>query len=230
MNNGSGSIGAKEEEDWIPMFFSAANTYSVMLAKELDADLHILSQSGWGVLCSWDNNPHANLPDIYEKVCGAAYGKRNLELGAQDTYDFSSWQPDTIIINLGTNDGVAFEQPEWTDEKTGERFWQKILEDNTFDPESITRFENAVINFLYKLRKYNKNARILWVYGMLGYVMRPYIQHAIDVYQKETNDTFVNYLDLPSCTPLQEGARHHPGIESHRLAAKTIFEFIKQNK
>ena len=29
-----------------------------------------VSQSGWGVLSGWDNNPDHNVPSCYEKICG----------------------------------------------------------------------------------------------------------------------------------------------------------------
>ena len=41
----------------------------------------------------------------------------NERLGTHNDYDFSSWQPDIVIVNLGTND-EAFNNPEWKDELT----------------------------------------------------------------------------------------------------------------
>ena len=39
--SGEGLFGAKEEEDWIPMFFSALKDYAYLTAKELDAEYQI---------------------------------------------------------------------------------------------------------------------------------------------------------------------------------------------
>ena len=226
ITSGEGTIGAFVEQDWISMIFSACRDYPILLGQILDADVRILSQSGWGVLSSWDNNPHNNLPSIYEKICGLCYGEQNESLGAQKEHDFLSWQPDVIVVNLGTNDGGAFGQPAWKDETTGETFEQITRKDNTLDPFCIERFEKAVKNFLYCLRKHNPNAKILWVYGMLGDLMQPYIEHAILCYQQETNDSFVDFLLLPQITQETTGSRSHPGLPSHQDAANRIAERI----
>ncbi|WP_341349716.1 hypothetical protein [Clostridium butyricum] len=72
------------------MWFSTTNNYAVITSKKLDADFRILSQSGWGVLCGWDNNPNHALPRYYEQVCGVVNGKINEELGAFNYNDFES--------------------------------------------------------------------------------------------------------------------------------------------
>lgn len=72
ITSGEGAIGAKQEEDWISMWFSVENNYAHMIATDLNADFRIVSQSGWGVHSSWDNDPKAALPKYYRRVCGLA--------------------------------------------------------------------------------------------------------------------------------------------------------------
>lgn len=227
ITSGEGTIGAKEEEDWISMWFTSINNYAVITSKELDADFRIISQSGWGVLSSWDNNPNAALPKYYEKVCSVINGQRNKELGAYEENDFEDWQPDVIVVNLGTNDGGAFNSPEFRDEKTGETFKQRLNEDGSYNEEDINKFEEAVVKFLYKLRKYNKDSKILWVYGMLGIPMMPYIYRAVDTYKKESKDTKVSIAHLTNTTDETVGSRSHPGVLNHNIAAKELVEVIK---
>lgn len=222
ITSGEGTIGAQGEEDWISMIFSASHNYGFMLGQKLDADVRIISQSGWGILSSWDNNPHCAIPPIYDKVCGLVYGDHNASLGAQDDYDFSTWQPNVIVVNLGTNDGSAFIQPEWKDETTGEHFEQLSLEDGSFEGTCVKRLEDAIIAFLHKLHAHNPNAKILWVYGMLGNPMKDIILHAITSYQKENADTFVDFLELPDTTDETVGSRFHPGVPAHKKAAELI--------
>ena len=195
-----GTIGALSEEDWISMIFSASSGYPWIIANKLNADIRVISQSGWGVLSSWDNNPHCNIPSIYDKICGVAYGDKNQALGAQQPNDFTSWQPDFIIVNLGTNDGGAFTQPAYLDPNTNEVFQQISLSEDNFEPTCIKRFETAIEDFLYQLRSYNPNSYILWCYGMLGITMKPYILHAIQSYQLKTNDCKVEFLELVDTT------------------------------
>lgn len=226
ITSGEGLIGAFKEDDWISMFFSAYRDYPILLGETLDADVRIISQSGWGVLSSWDNNPYKTLPGIYSKVCGLCYGEQNEALGAQREHDFLSWQPDVIVVNLGTNDGGAFSQPAWQDEATGETFHQVTLEDQSLDPFCTERFEKAVLHFIYQLREHNPKAKILWVYGMIGDLMQPYIEHAISKYQHETNDSNVDFLLLPNITEESTGSRSHPGLPAHQDTANRIAERI----
>ena len=228
ITSGEGAIGAIGEEDWIPMWFSAINNYSKMTAAAMNAEYRIMSQSGWGVLSGWDNNPHSNIPEYYEKVCGILSGERNEALGALKENDFDSWQPDVVVVNLGTNDVGAFNSPEWKDEVTGKTYKQHRNEDGTFKEEDLRSFEKAAENFLSKLRKYNKNAIIIWVYGMLGIPIMPSIYRAVDNYTKKSGDKKVSVFQLPNTTEETFGARSHPGILAHEKAAKELTGYIKQ--
>ena len=57
ITSGEGAIGAAGEEDWVSPFFSAVNHYAQMTADALGAEWRIVSQSGWGLLSSWDKRP-----------------------------------------------------------------------------------------------------------------------------------------------------------------------------
>jgi len=227
ITSGEGSIGAKKEEDWIPMWFTSNNNYAVIASKELNADFRIISQSGWGVLCSWDNNPYCAIPKYYEKICGVVNGKKNNELGAFKENDFEIWQPDIIVVNLGTNDEGAFHNSEFIDEKTGQSYKMHMDSDGKYNDKDINKFEKAINSFLVKLRKYNRNAKIVWAYGMLKAPIMEYIYEAINKYKKENKDDRVWITQLPDTTNETIGARMHPGILSHRNAAKSLVNMIK---
>jgi lysophospholipase L1-like esterase len=228
ITSGEGSIGAKAEEDWISMWFSAIDNYSTLTAEALNAEYRIISQSGWGVLTSWDNNLHANIPEYYEKVCGILTGEKNEALGAFKENDFDSWQPDVVVVNLGTNDGGAFYSPQWKDEVTGETHKQRLNEDGTFNEKDLKSFEMAAVNFLIKLRKYNKSAHIIWAYGMIGIPMMPAIYRAALTYIKKTGDRKVSVFQLPNTNDETVGARNHPGKLAHEKAAKELTWHIKE--
>ena len=224
ITSGEGAIGARCEQDWIPMFFSAFRTYAVLTADALRADFHIVSQSGWGVVSSFDNNPHKALPDYYEYVCGVVAGERNRRLGANELYRFEQWQPDAVIINLGANDAGAFRQEEaWYDPATGERFKQTLG-----DPKDIERFKDKAVSFLEKIRSYNSKAHMVWAYGMAGREMLPYIHEAVERYTKRSGDSRVSVAELPENNRDTMGARQHPGAESHRQSAGVLANHLKQ--
>lgn len=228
ITSGEGAIGARAETDWIPMWFSAVDNYTAMTAEALNAEYRVLSQSGWGVLTSWDNNPHANLPDYYEQVCGLLTGENNKALGAFDKNDFDSWQPDVVVVNLGSNDGGAFHSPEWVDTATGKAYKQRLKADGTFEDEDLMTFEEAVVRFLIKLRTYNPNAPIIWAYGMLGLPMMPAIYRAVNAYSRQTGDKQVSIFQLPNTRDETWGARQHPGKLAHAEAARELTGYLKE--
>ena len=228
LTSGEGTIGSKVENDWIPMFFSSVRNYVNMTCEFIQADVRILSQSGWGVLSGWDNNPHSALPEYYEKICGLLKGEKNMEIGALEEYDFDEWQPDAVVVHLGTNDAVAFDQPEWRNDITGEIFQQKKDEKGNFLESDIKRFEEAVVHFLEKIRLHNKNAHIVWLYGMMGYTMTAPICRAIDHYCEQNRDFKVTFLQLPKTAEQMLGARSHPGIDAHKIAADILKEELRE--
>lgn len=211
ITSGEGAIGAKSEEDWIPMWFSAIDNYAVMTAQAVNAEYRIVSQSGWGVRSSWDNNQSFNIPNYYGQVCGLLTGDNNADLGAHLPYDFDSWQPDAVIVNLGTNDGSACRNA-----------------DGTYDEEAVQEFERLAERFLNKLRQHNPRAHIVWAYGMLGTPMLPAINRAVDAYVGNTGDNQVSVLELPNTTDETVGARTHPGKPAHERAAVTLASCLKK--
>lgn len=198
ITSGEGTIGAKEETDWVPMLFTALRNYTAITAEALNADYRVFSQSGWGVLTSWDNNPHGNIPAYYEQICGVLIGERNEALGAFADHDFTSWQPDVVVVNLGTNDGGAFYSPAWTDPISGKVYKQRLNEDGTFNEEDVQAFENATERFLVKLRNCNPTAHIVWAYGMLGTPMMSAIYRAVDAYKKKRGIAVCPYSNCPT--------------------------------
>ncbi|HOQ07415.1 MAG TPA: SGNH/GDSL hydrolase family protein [Clostridiales bacterium] len=226
ITSGEGTVGALCEQDWIPMWFSAVDNYTYMTAKALDADYRVISQSGWGVLTSWDNNPNCNIPRYYEQICGILPKENCTVPEAFSLNDFDSWQPDVVVVNLGTNDANAFNSPEWRDEKTGVRHKQRLNEDGTYNEEDLATFENAVVGFLHKLRKYNESAHIVWAYGMCGAPLMPSVCRAVDTYTRSTGDRKVSVFQIPNTTNETMGSRYHPGRPAHEKAAKELAGFI----
>lgn len=56
ITSGEGCSGAEKEMTWNSFCFNAVDHYAYMAAKELGAVYHCISQSGWGVFCSWEGN------------------------------------------------------------------------------------------------------------------------------------------------------------------------------
>lgn len=69
-------------------------TYGSIAARNLNADLITVAWSGKGVIYNYDDDKTDPLPALYD---------RTLPASPASAWDFS-WQPDVVVINLGTND------------------------------------------------------------------------------------------------------------------------------
>lgn len=228
ITSGEGSYGAKTESDWVPMYMSYSRDYAKLTADALGADAYMISKGGWGVLSSWDNDPDCSIPSRYEQLCGLCCGLKNESLGAFAPYDFSTRKTDAVIVNLGTNDASAFQQPAWSDPATGRTFKQRLNPDGTYREEDLNRFKDAVVSFLKMIRRHNPQAHIVWCYGMLGYDLSLAINDAVNRYSKEYGDHNVIFLQLPNTTEETVGSNDHPGELSHRRAARVLTEYLRE--
>lgn len=226
ITSGEGLFGAKEETDWIPMFFSAIKNYTYQVAQMLDADYRIISQSGWGVYCGWDNNIEHAIPKYYKQICGLMRDDESVKSGSTQLYDFGKWQPDYVVVNLGTNDASAFEQPQWIDDKNNKKYKLRKKSDGSYNSDDIGLIQEAIKEFIGLIRECNPKAKIVWCYGMLGAALNDSISDAVSKYVSETKDNNVSYLKLPDTTDETVGSRQHPGYKSHKSAAKVLAEYL----
>jgi len=222
VTSAEGTIGAKCEQDWIASLFSHVNSYPYMIGKKLDAEVRVFSQSGWGAYASWDCIERCAVPKYYEEICSLVdpgYFDKN---GFYEPWDFTKWQPDAVIINLGTNDDGAFHNND-CDNKELLR-----MENDMYIEKDRLKVRTAMVDFLKVLRKNNPGAAIIWAFGILGYMMEPTIKEAIDIYIRESNDMDVRYVRLPEITDEMTGSRWHPGRKAHEVMADIIEKEINE--
>jgi hypothetical protein len=227
ITTGEGTMGAQGDMDWLTMYMSCMPAYARLTADALDADFHVLSASGWGILSGWDNDPRHALPLVYEKTCGTVGGARNAALGAGAPWDFSAWQPDALVINLGTNDDGAFRSPAWLAPETGRTFQEHLAPDGSYLPADAARLSEAVAAALAKFRHCNPHTKLVWAYGMLGGALWPILHEGIRQYRQATGDAAVYSIALPDTLPADFGSRGHAGVRSHQAAACVLTEFLR---
>lgn len=227
ITSGEGAMGNGEDEDWISFFFSHVNSYPYLVSKKLDADYQVFSQSGWGVYCSWDNKPQFCIPKYYEDVCSVLVHHDLDKYLVREKYDFSSFETDVVVINLGTNDDGAFHSDSYTDELGN--VYKLRMENDTYVSEDAKKVEDAIYEFLKIVRKNNSKAKILWPLGMLGSGLSPVVQEAIKRFNSDCNDD-VTFIALPNITKEDTGARFHPGRKSHEKCAEIIADYISGGK
>lgn len=227
ITSGVGAIGSVSEvEDEIADFYSAVNNYSRMTADALHAEFRCISQSGWGIVSDWKNDVRNVMPAVYTEVSGVSTGAQNVMAGAQEENDFASWQPDVVIINLGTNEQVAFDKPAWTIPETGVQHKLRRLENGDFHPEDVEWIARGVRDFLVLLREKNPGAKLVWCIGMMGNEILPVIQRGVTLYKERSSDENCFLLELPDTTADTMGALQHPGVKSHQRAAEVLTRFL----
>lgn len=201
--SGEGSMGSPADTEWQTTWFSSAFNYARLTAQNLGADYRIISQSGWGVYSAYDNNIHNNIPSYYEYVCGVVPGNKG---GNQNLNDFNSWVPDIVVIGLGSNDQGAWYGPDF-------------VEDGITYKSDYQKVEDAMFNFLVKLRRYNQNAYLAWLFfeGNTEVITR--IQNALNRFQS-SGDRNSGLILLPQFPTT--GARDHPAADAHLQTSKIL--------
>lgn len=221
LTSGEGLYGAREEDMFASAWFGAAPGFPQRTADLSGGECRIVSQSGWGLRSDWRNNPRHALPDWYERVCGPAPGAAVEALGAQMPCDFGAWRADAVIVNLGTNDAGAMDNPPWHGEN-GEVFQQRR------DAEGLALLGQSAADFLKALRHHNPAAKLIWAYGMVEDTLAPCLEGAVERFREETGDELAWFLPLPAVTEKTMGSRLHPGPGCHAAAAETIAAFLRK--
>ncbi len=186
--------------------------YAYKTAKLLDADYSLFSASGYGIISGYTPDPNVRtanelIPPYYESQCFSRDTFGEAGYPAEIPWDFLQYQPDVIVINLGTND---------------DSFCQDTVEKQE---EYVTQY----IAFLKTVRKNNPGAEIFCVLGLMGDRLYPRVCEAAEKYTKETGDTHINTVHIPE----QDGSvgyvvDYHPLPQFHTMAAEVVAAAIRE--
>lgn len=230
ITTGEGVYGAPSEMDWISGWMGLKSNYFMYVAQNMDAEVRVVSQCGWGIFTGFDNDRNSVIPRHYEKICGLASGEHNEKYGSQKPYDFSSWKADAVVINLGTNDFGGFNNPAKKDSVTGEE-WKMHLDKNKKPvAQDVKLITDALYSFLSVVRKNNPSAQIVFAYGMCSFDLGKDLMKCVKKFAKETSDSKIHFVKLNSMSLEKEdekGSRGHPGPVTHRRAAQKISSLLK---
>ena len=208
---GEGCRGPEEFDEWLPMMFGAGSAFPRLVSDGAGAEFNCVSISGWGVLNGWDNNPGSRLPSVYSKLCAQ-------KTDADYAFDFD---PDAVVIALGTNDNNAMTQPPFTDPVTGET--NKF----TDSPEDIERLTLAALDFITDIHKRNPRAKIIWASFYTGGTVHDALLDAVTRAAKQgIPAVFTVLCDLNNLPQGGMGSRYHPGPVTHKLIAEKLLELL----
>jgi hypothetical protein len=113
--------------------------YSAITARNLNAELHTISQSGIGVMISWFD---FIMPQFYDQLNAA--GENNSQ------WDFTQWAPDVVVINLMQNDSWLIDN-------------EKRLKPHPTNEQRIQHYQTFVQN----IRKIYPNAYLICALGSM---------------------------------------------------------------
>ena len=190
---GFGNLGTAEQTSFLTAEEDGGQSYAGLAAAHFNADSRMICFSGRGIVHNCDGTTDSLIPQFYEKVLA----------NEPDKWDFSKWQPDVVVINVGTNDdGGGY--------------------------TSGDEMREGAAQFLKRVRECNPNAHILWCYGLMTTRLEPVIQEAVAL-AAETDDK-IHYLAL---TPIalaqgEVGTCGHPNVRAHRRAAAALIQKISE--
>jgi hypothetical protein len=173
--------------------------YDAIAARNLQAELHVTSQSGIGVLVSWFP---FTMPQFYGQLSA---------VGLNDTkWDFSSWTPDVVVINLFQNDAWLIDR-------------EHRLNPAPTDDQRV----QAYIDFVKTIRGKYPKAYIVCALGSMdavktgskwpGYVTSAVARIKAENPQERMDTIFFDFT----------GFGGHPRVKQHIANAEKLTSFIK---
>ena len=177
-------------------------TYAAYVARQLDAELNVVAISGNGLICSLFGTELFEIPDQFDYVDKFHF--------SNDKWDFSQYQANIVLINLGTNDCAGVP--------------------NNFTYE---QFEDAYVDFCTRIKTAYPDCVIVALLGMMdgrGKVW-PSIENAAARINKQygSGTMYTLWLEVAgiSDSPVQGGA--HPSIAAQEKAGEMILDLLEAN-
>lgn len=198
---GYGNEGVCKVDDFTTRLENPWLGYAVQVAEMLEAEVQLVSWSGIGVYSGWTEIDEPNrellMPEFYQ------YTDISLSelIGEKERWLFNVFEPDVIVIHLGTNDAS----------------YTKGIK------ERVEQFGSAYYKFVKEVRQYNPKAMILCVLGVMGQELYPEISKQVRRMREEEQDEKVISLCLD--VQLESdglGIDDHPSLKTHQKMTQVI--------
>lgn len=205
---GYGVDDANIESEFATAAENAMKSYAYLTAKSLDADYSMFSASGYGIISGYTKEGIRNLPErippFYDSY-GFSYSTVDGELHPHDiAWDFESFKPHAVVINLGTNDSSFCKGSQ----------------------EHCDEFEHAYCEFVLRVRSHYPDAHIICALGIMECVLVPQVRSA---YEKlATADEKLHFFEFET----QDGnlgysSNWHPSEDTHAERAEKLAVFLR---
>lgn len=192
-------------------------TYAALAAEALDAEYSVVAWSGRGIIRNYmfpvgDTSPI--MPELYTR-----YGANDADGSYKPP---SSWQPDAVVINLGTNDfGYV-------------SYYANGTEYDVRPPLSATAYTAAIVQFARNItaKYYPRTQFFLLSSPMLSdsYPSAEDAQHttqskALQAAVKQLGSRYAHFVDWPS-QGSEVGCDYHPNAATHAAEGKVLASAI----
>ena len=211
------TCGYGTDDDDLSHTFSTATedvtkAYAYRTAKALDADYSMVSYSGYGIYSGYvdesiDTRNTSELVPPYYTLVGFSRGTYHGTAITMTDWDFSSFEPEIIVMNLGTNDNSY------------------CRSNDAREAEFIQCYQN----FVTLVREKNPSAYILCVYGLMNCELTASIEEAVNGYRQASGDERISFLPLPTHTDADGYVvDFHPSLGTHRKAAEIVSDKVRE--
>lgn len=199
-----------------------SGAWSWLTALRLGADYSICSKSGAGIISGYTGDGARNCENIiapYYDLMGCSATSIEPCVRPQNfEYDYS-FEPDIVILNIGTND-ISFCHP--VDDTGRTRL-------NAVEEEKRRReFYREYKAFVMHLREKNPFAKIICTLGVMGGFLNDEAQTAAEEL-KMAGDSRIYWLPLKEHCPEDGfGTDYHPSRFTQERVADTVAKFIEE--
>ena len=200
---GYGVEGADSSCSFTPETENHYLTYGAIAARDVGAELVTVAWSGKGLVCNYGDDATSCTDPM------PLYFDRTLPQQPDSRWGFDAYQPQAVVINLGTNDFSTDVDP------------------------SVADFEAAYVSLLERVRAAYPAASVFCTVGpLLGgadlATARASIENAVAA-RVAAGDTGVEVFELAETNPSDGyGCDYHPSPRTHEIMAEALIDALEQ--
>lgn len=202
MGNEDLSIDGRNNQN--PFYKNNYLSYAAIASRQLNARYRCISLSGIGITVSWGDYI---MPEIYNRLN---------PFDANSKWDFASWIPDVVVVNLFQNDSWLVERPDY------DQFKKRFVDGQKPSREQLIEAHQMFIN---QLRAVYPKAFIICALGSMdvtkdGSVWPGLVQSSVNGLQELGDDKITTFFfDY-------NGHNGHPTVFHDFQMANELTEFI----
>lgn len=174
------------------------HAFAFLSALALDAEINIVSASGWGIYASrWTSPQTINMHDKYF----------NTDVSSNEVWDTTKYVPDLIVVNFGTND----------------LSYINLATDSVEKAKRIENFISMYVDFVKKLKATYNDPEIIILYGLMN-ESGIYAEHE-EIFDRLSEYEGIYLLKINGDA---KGYNSHPSVTSHAEIAETLTAKIRE--